>query len=99
MLSLLQLIDTAASQAADKVVLDWWMTLVLLLLVSTVLFAAGRFCKSRSTDWGIGGDEWSFSSYCFFGLSAFLVIYLIVHACFFSTLLYPEAAVLLKFAQ
>lgn len=49
MLSLLQLIDTAASQAADKVVLDWWMTLVSLLL--------------------------------------------------FSTLLYPEAAVLLKFAQ
>ena len=99
MLSLLQLIDTAASQAVNKVVLDWWMTLVSFVLISAVFFIIGRFYKNRSTDWSFGGDELAVGGLCSFCFSALFALLSVVQLFSFSTILYPEAAALLKFAQ
>jgi hypothetical protein len=86
-------------QMMAKVVFDWWVALGSVLFFAVLLSLCTWFCGKRSDFSDCYDDGWNAATYASGAISGLLWVGFIVHACTFSTILYPGAAVLFRFAR
>ena len=86
------------NEMVAKVVFDWWVAFGAVLFFAALLTLASRFFYLRCDDYEIDDPVFCGALACG-GVGAILWLAFIIHCCTFSTILYPGAAVLFRFAR